>query len=118
MEGPPRVACLDTRHPRRFLALEQVLMRLPIYDRPSVRWAAVIGTYALRVAQVIFTPPSVEGGLVSPATTSADSATLARVDEFLMNCRRNFLELRLGEVRRIHLPRLYEKWSSGCASVL
>jgi hypothetical protein len=26
-----------------------------------VRWAAVIGTYALRVAQLIFTPPSVEG---------------------------------------------------------
>jgi hypothetical protein len=25
-----------------------------------VRWAAVIGTYALTVAQVIFTPPSVE----------------------------------------------------------
>jgi hypothetical protein len=83
-----------------------------------VRWAAVIGTYALTVAQVIFTPPSVEGGLVSPATTSADSATLARVDEFLMNCRRNFLELRLGEVRRIHLPRLYEKWFSDGISLL
>src|SRR5215204_6159319 len=44
-------------------------------------------------------------GLVSPATTSADSATLARVDEFLMNSRRNFGELRYGEVRRILLPR-------------
>src|SRR5829696_93007 len=40
-------------------------------------------------------------GLVSPATTSADSATLARVDEFLMNSRRNFVELRHGEVRRM-----------------
>ena len=26
-----------------------------------VRWAAVIGTYALTIAQAIFTPPSVEG---------------------------------------------------------
>src|SRR5215213_15453 len=48
-------------------------------------------------------------GLVSPAT-SADSATLARVDEFLMNSRRNFGELRKSEVqlRRIYVPRLYE----------
>src|SRR5918998_4328440 len=37
MGGPPRVACLDTRHPRRFLASEQVLMRFSIYDRPSIR---------------------------------------------------------------------------------
>src|SRR5215208_476198 len=36
MEKPPRVACMDTRHPRRLLALEQVLMRFSnIYDRPS-----------------------------------------------------------------------------------
>src|ERR671914_9070 len=39
MGGPSRVACLDTRHPRRFLASEQVLMRFSIYDRPSASWA-------------------------------------------------------------------------------
>jgi hypothetical protein len=36
MEAPPGVACMDTRHPRGLLALEQVLMRLSIYDRPSI----------------------------------------------------------------------------------
>jgi hypothetical protein len=37
MEAPPGVACMDTRHPRRLLAPEQVLMRFSIiYDRPSV----------------------------------------------------------------------------------
>src|SRR5215211_3612531 len=36
MDGPPGVACMDTRHPRRLLAPEQVLMRFSIiYDRPS-----------------------------------------------------------------------------------
>jgi hypothetical protein len=35
MDAPPRVACLDTRHPRRLLASEQVLMRFSIYDRTS-----------------------------------------------------------------------------------
>src|SRR5829696_9949170 len=40
MDGPPGVACMDTRHPRRLLAPEQVLMRFSIiYDRPSLRWA-------------------------------------------------------------------------------
>src|SRR5215208_4057038 len=38
MDGPPGVACMDTRHPRRLLAPEQVLMRFSIiYDRPSIR---------------------------------------------------------------------------------
>src|SRR5215217_6380702 len=37
MDGPPGVACMDTRHPRRLLAPEQVLMRFSIiYDRPSL----------------------------------------------------------------------------------
>jgi hypothetical protein len=36
MDAPPRVACLDTRHPRRLLASEQVPMRFSIYDRTSV----------------------------------------------------------------------------------
>src|SRR5215207_7079510 len=36
MDVPPRVACLDTRHPRRLLAPEQVPMRFSIYDRPSI----------------------------------------------------------------------------------
>jgi hypothetical protein len=37
MDGPPGVACMDTRHPRRLLAPEQVLMRFSIiYDRPSI----------------------------------------------------------------------------------
>ena len=35
MDVPPGVACLDTRHPRRLLAPEQVPMRFSIYDRPS-----------------------------------------------------------------------------------
>jgi hypothetical protein len=35
MDAPPGVACLDTRHPRRLLAPEQVLLRFSIYDRPS-----------------------------------------------------------------------------------
>src|SRR5829696_10540579 len=36
MDGPPGVACMDTRHPRRLLAPEQVLMRFSIiYVRPS-----------------------------------------------------------------------------------
>jgi hypothetical protein len=36
MDVPPGVACMDTRHPRRLLAPEQVLMRFSIiYDRPS-----------------------------------------------------------------------------------
>jgi hypothetical protein len=39
MDGPPGVACMDTRHPRRLLAPEQVLMRFSIiYDRPSANW--------------------------------------------------------------------------------
>src|SRR5918995_2038725 len=42
MDAPPGVACMDTRHPRRLLAPEQVLMRFSIiYDRPSdsfLRW--------------------------------------------------------------------------------
>src|SRR5829696_245848 len=37
MDVPPGVACLDTRHPRRLLAPEQVPMRFSIYDRPSAR---------------------------------------------------------------------------------
>src|SRR5215208_5881637 len=37
MDVPPGVACLDTRHPRRLLAPEQVPMRFSIYDRPSVK---------------------------------------------------------------------------------
>src|SRR3954447_948549 len=36
MKKPPRVACMDTRHLRRLLASEQVLMRFAIYDRTSV----------------------------------------------------------------------------------
>src|SRR5215212_11751147 len=40
-----------------------------------VRWAAVIGTYALTVAQVIFIPPSVEGrdSSVRPVTTNVSN---------------------------------------------
>src|SRR5688500_7827675 len=37
MDVPPGVACLDTRHPRRLLAPEQVPMRFSIYDRPSTK---------------------------------------------------------------------------------
>src|SRR5215211_9508072 len=38
MDGPPGVACMDTRHPRRLLPPEQVLMRFSIiYDRPSTK---------------------------------------------------------------------------------
>src|SRR5829696_982623 len=41
MDGPPGVACMDTRHPRRLLAPEQVLMRFSIiYDRPSTNRSA------------------------------------------------------------------------------
>src|SRR3954451_1326257 len=36
MKKPPRVACMDTRHLRRLLASEQVLMRFSIYDRTSL----------------------------------------------------------------------------------
>ena len=40
-----------------------------------VRWAAVIGTYALTVAQVIFIAPSVEGrdSSVRPVTTNVSN---------------------------------------------
>ena len=40
-----------------------------------VRWAAVIGTYALTVAQVILIPPSVEGrdSSVRPVTTNVSN---------------------------------------------
>src|SRR5918995_4932567 len=38
MDVPPGVACLDTRHPRRLLAPEQVPMRFSIYDRPSSKY--------------------------------------------------------------------------------
>src|SRR5687768_13944523 len=39
MDAPPGVACMDTRHPRRLLAPEQVLIWFSIiYDRPSVRY--------------------------------------------------------------------------------
>src|SRR5215211_3496918 len=43
MDGPPGVACMDTRHPRRLLPPEQVLMRFSIiYDRPSISLARII----------------------------------------------------------------------------
>src|SRR5215204_4241633 len=43
MDVPPGVACLDTRHPRRLLAPEQVPMRFSIYDRPSARLRCEMG---------------------------------------------------------------------------
>src|SRR5215203_2703492 len=52
MDVPPGVACLDTRHPRRLLAPEQVLMRFSIYDRPSPNYlkTLVVG-YHLRYSR-------------------------------------------------------------------
>src|SRR5215203_6473061 len=50
MDGPPGVACMDTRHPRRLLAPEQVLMRFSIiYDRPSLSLPRMlVGTWSQR----------------------------------------------------------------------
>src|SRR5215218_910450 len=45
------------------------------------------------------------GGTRQPHPKSADSATLARADEFPMNSWRNFGESPKGEVRRIPIPR-------------
>src|SRR5215204_5101152 len=52
MDVPPGVACLDTRHPRRLLTPEQVLMRFSIYDRPSPNYlkTLVVG-YHLRYSR-------------------------------------------------------------------
>src|SRR5215211_3595561 len=50
MDGPPGVACMDTRHPRRLLAPEQVLMRFSIiYDRPSASGGVKLGTGPIRM---------------------------------------------------------------------
>src|SRR5215211_1178682 len=50
MDGPPGVACMDTRHPRRLLPPEQVLMRFSIiYDRPSASGGVKLGTGPIRM---------------------------------------------------------------------
>src|SRR5215218_3370831 len=57
MDGPPGVACMDTRHPRRLLAPEQVLMRFSIiYDRPSASRHAT--PFGLRLSARRFAPLS------------------------------------------------------------
>src|SRR5215217_3147089 len=61
MDVPPGVACLDTRHPRRLLAPEQVPMRFSIYDRPSVRLPTsgrTLSQHSVRTGRGLFTFPT------------------------------------------------------------
>src|SRR5215203_7482679 len=110
MDGPPGVACMDTRHPRRLLAPEQVLMRFSIiYDRPSASRHAQ--PFGLRLSARRFAPLSTLRAFQALAlsmSASPSAALLSSYEEPLLTGVRFYsggqAQRRLAEMLRSRRP--------------
>src|SRR5215213_8632003 len=97
MDVPPGVACLDTRHPRRLLAPEQVPMRFSIYDRPSSNYIPeLLGKderfKAITIRNLLTMSSGIkyeEGGDLPWSEEADDTKTYYSTDlrELALNCR-------------------------------
>src|SRR5215208_130637 len=88
MDVPPGVACLDTRHPRRLLAPEQVLMRFSIYDRPSPMTDPHLSISKLSWSGIIFAIPAKKRCRYAPKLDPTEAAChcLPLYGEYPMSC--------------------------------